>query len=60
MPPDYERLSKLVNDPQGPYYYPDLVRRFAQADTTLTLEQMHCLYYGYVFQKDYDPYIQMD
>ena len=45
MPPDYERLSKLVSDPQGPYYYPDLVRRFAQADTTLTLEQLHCLYY---------------
>ena len=59
MPPDYERLSKLVNDPQGPYYYPELVRRFAQADTTLTLEQLHCLYYGYVFQKDYNPYIQM-
>lgn len=60
MPPDYERLSKLVSDPQGPYYYPDLVRRFAQADTTLTLEQLHCLYYGYVFQKDYDPYIHLD
>ena len=58
--PDYEQLGQVIADPTSHYYYPSLLKRFAEADTSLTIEEIHCLYYGYVLQKDYDPYIRID
>lgn len=58
--PSYEHLGKIISDPSSRFYYPTLLKRFEEADTTLTIEDIHCLYYGYVLQKDYDPYIHLD
>lgn len=58
--PDYEQLGKIINDPSSDFYYPSLLKRFSEADTTLTIEEIHCLYFGYVLQKDYDPYIRLE
>lgn len=58
--PNYEWLKQTIDNPSSRFYYPSLLKRFADADTTLTIEDVHCLYYGYVLQKDYDPYIRLD
>ena len=60
LAPNYEWLERTITDPMSPFYYPKLLKRFAEADTSLTIEEIHCLYYGYVLQKDYDPYIRLD
>lgn len=54
--PDYDFLARQTADKSSPYYYPTLVKRFLAADTTLGLEELHCLYYGSVVQEGYDPY----
>lgn len=54
--PDYNQIKKNVEDKNGIYYYSELLRRFEAADTTLTAEQLHHLYYGAATRSDYDPY----
>ncbi len=56
LPPDYESIKKEINDKLSPLYYPVLFERFQSLDTTLTAEEYRHLYYGYVFQKAYNPY----
>lgn len=58
--PNYEWLGRTINDPSSPFYYPSLLKRFAEADTSLTIEEIHSLYYGYVLQKDYSPYLHLE
>ena len=58
--PDYEHLGRLISDPSSVFYYPSLLKRFAEADTSLTIEDIHCLYFGYVLQDNYDPYLHLD
>ena len=55
--PDYDYLKTVINDKSSPFYYPKLLKRFAAADTSLSIEELHCLYYGYVLQPDYNPYL---
>ncbi len=58
--PDYDQIGKVINDKKSPYYYPKLVKKLAKADTSMTLDDVHYLYYGYVLQDDYNPYIHLD
>lgn len=60
LPPDYELMKVAVGDKTGPYYYPELKKRFLKADTTLDIQDLRCLYYGYPFQKDFSPYRATD
>lgn len=60
MVPNYKNIAKAVSDPTGDFYYPMLMDRFVKGDSTLTFEQCHYLYYGSVFQKNYDPYQDSD
>jgi hypothetical protein len=53
---DFSEVRKAVSDNAGPFYYPKLMERYIKNDTTLTLEEYRYLYYGYTFQKNYDPY----
>lgn len=55
-PPDYKRIKKEINDKNSEYYYPELLRRFEAADTTLTVEQLRYFYYGAATLPNYDPY----
>ena len=36
--PDYEWLGRTINDPSSPFFYPTLLKRFAEADTSLSIE----------------------
>lgn len=55
--PDLEAIRRAVNDPAGKMYYPRLMQRFtSDTDTSLTAEEYRHIYYGYLFQEDYEPY----
>jgi len=54
--PDYQQIKKDINTKNGEFYYPELLRRFQAADTTLTKEQRRHFYYGAATLPDYNPY----
>lgn len=54
--PDYKAIRTTIQNQKGPNYYPSLMRRYLANDTTLTLEQVRNLYYGFALQEDYVPY----
>lgn len=54
--PDYKKIKKEINTKGSEFYYPELLRRFQAADTTLSLEQLRHFYYGAATRSDYDPY----
>lgn len=54
--PDYRAIRTTIQNSKGPNYYPQLMRRYLQNDTTLTIEQYRALYYGFTLQEDYVPY----
>ncbi len=41
--------------PSSEYYYPVLYERYEKGDTTLTLDDYRHLYYGYIYNVDYNP-----
>ena len=54
--PDYKRIKKEINTKGSEFYYPELLRRFQAADTTLNLDQLRHFYYGTATRSEYDPY----
>lgn len=56
--PDYQEIRTAIQNSKGRFYYPQLMRRYLENDTTLTLEQYRALYYGYPLQEDFVPYQQ--
>ena len=54
--PDYKRIKKEIDTKGSEFYYPELLRRFEAADTTLSLEQIRHFYYGTATRPDYNPY----
>lgn len=54
--PNYESIRKITCNSKSPSYYPLLMHRFVECDTTLTLEDYRCLYYGFTLREDYIPY----
>ena len=54
--PNYKQIKKTVGSKGGEFYYPELLRRFQAADTTLTAEQLYYFYYGTATRPDYNPY----
>ena len=54
--PNYKQIKKAVETKGSEFYYPELLRRFKSADTTLTTEQIHYFYYGTATQSSYNPY----
>ena len=50
--PDIEAVRQAVQNPESPCFYPRLIARYMQRDTTLTTEEYRCLYLGYSFQDD--------
>lgn len=55
-PPDYKSIEKEVRDKNSEYYYPTLLQKLEESDAQLTEEDYWHLYYGYVFQSNYNPY----
>ena len=58
--PDFERIKAAVNDPKSAYYYPKLMERYERNETIMNLEDYRHLYYGYLFQEDFNPYRHND
>lgn len=56
--PDYREIRSSIQNAKGPNYYPQLMRRYLENDTTLTMEQYRALYYGFTLQEDFVPYQQ--
>lgn len=54
--PDLEAIKKAVNDRNSPYYYPRLMKEYQRNDTLMKLDKFRHLYFGYMFQEDYNPY----
>ena len=54
--PDYARIQRDVADSASKLFYPNLMSRYLRNDTTLGIEEYRHLYYGYTFQKAYDPF----
>lgn len=54
--PNYKTIEANIKNNTSNMYYPKLMKRFLNSDTTLTLEEKRHLYYGFVFQDNYSPY----
>ncbi|MFP3834009.1 DUF4919 domain-containing protein [Chryseobacterium sp. SIMBA_028] len=54
--PDYLLIQKNIEDKNSEYYYPKLLKQLQQNDPLLTSNQYRHLYFGYTFQKEYQPY----
>jgi hypothetical protein len=54
--PDYDLINKEIQDSSSKFYYPKLMSRLVVFDTTLSEAEYRYLYYGYIFQKEYQPY----
>lgn len=53
--PNYSEIEKNIQNESSNLHYPKLMARYFAGDSTLTsIEQRH-LYYGYVFQPNYQP-----
>jgi hypothetical protein len=56
FPPNYSEIEKNIKKRDSNLYYPKLMERFKNGDSTFTLDEKHHLYYGFIFQPQYSPY----
>jgi len=54
--PNYKKIQKNIEDKNSDFYYPNLLKKLKGNDSLITPEQYRHLYYGYTFQKEYNPY----
>lgn len=54
--PDYKKIEKAIKSKKSDFYYPKLMDRYLNGDSTLTVEEKRHLYFGYSFQPEYAPY----
>ena len=58
--PNYDKIQKACTGEAGSKYYASLAKRFAKADTSLQLEDLHTFYYGQAYLEGYNPYQRYD
>lgn len=54
--PDMDAIREATYDKKSPYYYPRLMEEYHRNDTLMKLDKFRHLYFGYMFQEDYNPY----
>jgi hypothetical protein len=54
--PDYKAIKEISGDLKSQGNYPALTARFDKADTTMTLNDLRSIYYGFLFTAKYTPY----
>lgn len=54
--PDYRQIRLATTNNKSNNYYPRLFEQYQHNDTTLSLEQVRYLYYGFAIQEDFVPY----
>ncbi len=55
--PDLKEIYKNIRNYNSHLYYPSLIKRFLNNDTTFTANELTHLYLGYSFQEGYNPYL---
>lgn len=55
-PINYEEIGRQISDSTGIFYYPRLMNRYENGDTTLSNDEYRILYYGYTFHQKYHPW----
>lgn len=58
--PDYSQIENEISDASSKFFYPNLLNRFMNCDTNLTIEDCFYIYYGYACQEGYDPNYRND
>jgi dethiobiotin synthetase len=58
--PKYKTIKKNIAKEDSNFFYKNLLQRYKNSDTTMTLEEKRHLYYGYVYHEDYSPYGSSD
>ena len=53
---DYDVIKEAVSDPKSPTHYPKLMKRYLNSDVSLTADEFRLLYYGHIYQDNYEPY----
>lgn len=53
--PEEENILMQIGSSNSENYYPNLMLRFEQGDSTLTAENYHYLYYGFAYDERYKP-----
>ena len=53
--PNYKSIRKNIENSSSDFYYPKLMGRYQNGDSTLTREERRHLYFGYVFHPNYVP-----
>ena len=54
--PNYKRIKKEIKKRRSDFYYYNLFKKFTSTHSKMTLKEKRHLYYGYVFQKKYQPF----
>jgi hypothetical protein len=49
----YDKIKETVENPVSDNFYPKLLKRYNDFDTTLTLQDYSLIYYGFSFQENY-------
>ena len=58
--PDYNKIEKEITKKKSEFFYPKLMKKYMNSDSTMTLKEKRYLYYGYSFQDAYSPYGHSD
>ncbi|MCH5335576.1 MAG: DUF4919 domain-containing protein [Alistipes sp.] len=53
--PDEDDIAEKTFNASSKYYYPNLMMRYRNGDTTLDEEDYHYLYYGFAYDDNYRP-----
>lgn len=56
--PDEDDIMAQVFSPASPYYYPNLMLKYRNGSERLTTDEYYYLYYGFVYQDEYRPFVQ--
>ncbi|TYA74878.1 DUF4919 domain-containing protein [Seonamhaeicola marinus] len=56
----YNTIEKNIADEASNLFYPKLMKRFLESDSTFNLKEKRHLYYGYSFDENYSPYGSSD
>lgn len=46
LKPNYRKIAQVVKSPASPYFLDSLIARFDRCDTSLTVDDMRCIYYS--------------
>lgn len=58
--PNFLNIQSQVTNSTSNYFYPKLLKRLHNADTTLTTSDFHHLYYGFAFQETYQNLLKIN